>query len=290
MEILAVGVATLDIVNRVERYPDEDTEIRALDQRMTRGGNATNTLVVLNQLGHRTSWAGTLAGDAGGDLIQADLQRRGVDLRYVRRYRDGCTPTSCVISSRHSGSRTIVHYRRLPEYSAEDFAAIPVRAFDWIHFEGRHVAALERMFDGLAPDHPCSLEVEKPRPGIERLFSRPGLLLFSSHYARARGWDDGAGLLRSLGPRLRPGAVALCAWGERGAWGMTAGGGILHAPAFPPPRLVDTLGAGDVFNAAAIDQRLRGADLPRILEAACRLAGRKCGQPGFDGIQSGEDA
>jgi len=50
--------------------------------------------------------------------------------------------------------------------------------------------------------------------------------------------------------------------------------------------VVDTLGAGDVFNAAVIDQLSKGASLQRILEAACRLAGRKCGQWGFGGLGS----
>lgn len=38
--VLAIGIATLDIVNLVSVYPTEDSEVRALDQRVTRGGNA----------------------------------------------------------------------------------------------------------------------------------------------------------------------------------------------------------------------------------------------------------
>ena len=46
--ILAVGIATIDIINRVNGYPHEDDEIRAISQSIRRGGNATNTLVVLS--------------------------------------------------------------------------------------------------------------------------------------------------------------------------------------------------------------------------------------------------
>ena len=286
MDILAVGVATLDVVNQVERYPHEDAEVRAVTQHVTGGGNAVNTLVVLGQLGHRVSWAGSLAGDAGSDRIVADLRRRGVDLRHARRYPDGCTPTSYVISSRASGSRTIVHYRQLPEYDAVSFADIPTGGFDWIHFEGRNIPELAKMLSRLPRDCPCSLEVEKPRQGIESLFFGPRLLLFSRHYAHAQGFDEAATFLRSLQDGLRPGSLAICAWGDQGAWGVATGGDILHSPAFPPARVVDTLGAGDVFNAAVIDQLSKGASLQRILEVACRLAGRKCGQRGFDGLGS----
>ena len=58
--ILTVGIATLDIINRVARYPAEDTEIRALGQHRQRGGNASNTAVVLSQLGHQVDFAGVL--------------------------------------------------------------------------------------------------------------------------------------------------------------------------------------------------------------------------------------
>jgi hypothetical protein len=49
-KILGIGIAALDIINTVDGYPNEDAEVRAINQRVCRGGNATNTLVVLSQL------------------------------------------------------------------------------------------------------------------------------------------------------------------------------------------------------------------------------------------------
>ena len=40
----------LDIVNYCERYPQEDEDIRAIDQKWRKGGNAANTLSVLRLL------------------------------------------------------------------------------------------------------------------------------------------------------------------------------------------------------------------------------------------------
>jgi ketohexokinase len=48
--------------------------------------------------------------------------------------------------------------------------------------------------------------------------------------------------------------------------------------------VVDTLGAGDTFNAAIIDGLCRQQDLAVALRDACRLAGKKCGQIGFQGL------
>jgi ketohexokinase len=95
--ILAIGIATVDIVNLVSEYPAEDSEVRAL------GGNATNTLVVLSQLGHRVAWGGVLAEDADSVHIQNDLRMHHVDLRHVRRQAHGKNPTSYILSSQASG-------------------------------------------------------------------------------------------------------------------------------------------------------------------------------------------
>jgi ketohexokinase len=284
MRVLGVGIATLDLVNEVDRYPAEDAEIRARAQRVGRGGNCTNTLAVLAQLGHACSWAGTLGDDAAADRVMRDLAGQAVDARWVERRAGEHTPTSCITLSLSTGSRTIVHFRELAEFRAEAFARIPLEDFDWVHFEGRAVPELARMLDRLdaAGGPPCSLEVEKPREGIEDLFGRVDLLLFGRAYAESHGHVEAASLLRDAAPAT---VDAVCAWGDRGAWGRAADGEIYHAPAWRPERVVDTLGAGDVFNAAAIDARLRGAAMPAVLEAACRLAGVKCGRRGLDQLR-----
>lgn len=84
MRILAVGVATLDIVNRVVAYPQEDQEIRAVSQSRRRGGNACNSLTVLSRLGHRCSWAGVMADDEASRFILEQLQTVQIDTRWVR--------------------------------------------------------------------------------------------------------------------------------------------------------------------------------------------------------------
>lgn len=284
--ILAVGIAALDVICTVERYPEEDGEVRALGRRLARGGNATNTLVVLSQLGHACAWAGVLGAREGGDLILSDLARHGIDTHGCRLIEDASPPTSYITLSRATASRTIVHYRGLPEYGFGDFRAVDLKGFDRVHFEGRNVEETARMMARVraeAPAIPISLEVEKPRTGIEALFRLADVILFSRHFARTTGHSGPEGLLRSVRPRV-PNATLICAWGEAGASALSPAGEWLESPAFPPAQLVDTVGAGDVFNAGCIDGLARGLPLPEVLVAACRLAGAKCGQLGLEGL------
>lgn len=57
---------------------------------------------------------------------------------------------------------------------------------------------------------------------------------------------------------------------------------LYTSSSFPPPGgLVDTLGAGDTFNAGVIHKLMGGATVGEAIRFGCKLAGVKCGQEGF---------
>ncbi|UHD14470.1 PfkB family carbohydrate kinase [Thiocapsa bogorovii] len=280
--VLGVGIAVLDLVNELEVYPAEDDEIRALAMRRVRGGNVTNSLAVLSQLGHRCRWVGTLGDDAAADLILDDLAGRGIEVRDAVRVPGGTTPTSSILLSRAGGSRTIVHFRDLPELSAEDFGRVSLDGLAWVHFEGRNPRETARMICRVrdeAPDVPISVELEKHRPGIEALLHGPQVLLASRGFAGACGFEDPDDFLADL---LVHSDARLCvvALGAQGAAFLARGGRVQRVPAYVPTRVVDTLGAGDVFNAGVIHGLLHGLPAGETVMQAVKLAGLKCGHPG----------
>lgn len=282
--ILGVGIATLDIVHSHASYPPEDAELRARAQHVWRGGNATNSLCVLAGLGHACDWAGTLGEDFAAGLIEQDLRGQGVGLETVKRIPRGASPCSLIYLAEATASRTISHYRDLPELDAGHFRALPLDGYDWLHFEGRAVNETRAMLQDArrrAPRATRSLEIEKPRENIESLFPLAEVLLFSRQYALARGFDQAPRLLRALHHEY-PGTLLVCAWGEQGAWLRAPDDGdCRHVPAQPPPRVLDTRGAGDVFNAAFIHARLLGHEPEAAVRQACRMAGEKCGRHGL---------
>lgn len=297
--ILTIGIATLDIINSVDGFPNEDDEVRATSQELRRGGNASNTAVVLAQLGHNCVWAGSLADDASSEIIRADLTACGIKLDAVQTVRDGRAPTSYVTLNQQNGSRTIVHYRDLPEYGFEQFQQIDLSGFDWLHFEGRNVQETRVMLDHVqqhAPAMPVSVEIEKPRPDIETLCVGVDLLLYSRSYVQqSRLQRKGAmsktaicknpvAFLQAQHDAL-PMAEHTCTWGEEGAWGINSKGELFHASAQSVPHVVDTLGAGDTFNAGMIHGKLAGLGLRDCLREACQLAGEKCAQQGLHGLR-----
>jgi ketohexokinase len=283
--VLAVGIATLDIINEVESYPPEDGEVRALAQAVRRGGNASNTLVVLSQLGHSCEWAGVSLKEPDAETIFSELERYGIGTQYCRQLVQGKMPTSYITVSRATASRTIVHYRDLPEYDYEAFSEIPLQDFDWLHFEGRNVpetlSMMQRVREQL-PALPVSLEVEKPRQNIETLFPHADLILFSAAVAGHHGLSAEQLLTETREQAVN--ADMVCTLGDKGAVAQSRQGETIRSDAFPPQRLVDTLAAGDTFNAAMIDALLRGVPLAKALRFACQLAGNKCAQAGLHGL------
>lgn len=279
-----MGIATLDLVNRVAVYPSEDDEVRALDQRRVRGGNVTNTLSILAQFGRRCRWVGTLGADAAAAMILDDLRRRGIETADVRSIPGGATPTSYITLSQATASRTIVHYRDLPELSADDFARVALDDIAWVHFEGRNPAETARMIARVraeAPDIRVSVELEKRREGIEQLLEGPDIVLVSRAFALSSGFSDAASYLRDLVARTKA-ELCVVAWGAEGASYCLRDGVIESLPAQAPERVVDTLGAGDVFNAGVIHGLLDGRPAYDSVATGIRLAGIKCGRLGLD--------
>ena len=66
---------------------------------------------------------------------------------------------------------------------------------------------------------------------------------------------------------------------------MTTNGDTFSSPAFPPEKVIDTLGAGDTFNAATIFALGQGQSLPKAITFGCRIAGAKCGMKGNLGLR-----
>jgi len=281
--ILNVGIATLDIINHVDHYPEEDEELRALAQESRCGGNAANSASVLSQFGHQVSLLCTLADDAAGAQMRRDLQTHGVLTDQIVTLDPARTPTSCITLNRANGSRTIVHHRDLPELQAGDFPYSRIEHYDWFHFEGRNIEVSEQMLRRLSEqrvDQPISVEIEKSRRGIERLYDYADILLFSRAFALQQGYTCANDLFDAL-RQQGISAILVCSWAEQGAWACDRHGTRYHQPAFVPEQIVDTLGAGDTFNAGLIHALLEGRSIAAALETACKLAGRKVGQTGF---------
>ncbi|XP_016390297.1 ketohexokinase-like isoform X1 [Sinocyclocheilus rhinocerous] len=338
-KILSIGLVCLDIINIVDKYPEEDTDTRCLSQRWQRGGNASNTCTVLSLLGAPCAFMGSLAPGPVADFILNDFQMYKIDISLLLEHAACSFPASVVISSVTTGSRTILHMNsfivgdfarrgvdisgvawqqwgetpcaccvvcptngsrtvvlsdtNLPDVSVEDFSKVDLSQYKWIHWEGRNADEQVKMIERAREYNSkreeknritISVEIEKTREPLYQLFPLGDLVFVSKDVAQHFGFTSAAAALKGFYGRLRKGATLICAWAEKGADAMGPDGVIIHSDAFPPEKLVDTLGAGDTFNASVIYSLSNGGSLQDALTFGCQIAGKKCGVHGYDGI------
>lgn len=78
--------------------------------------------------------------------------------------------------------------------------------------------------------------------------------------------------------------VIICPWGTDGAAALDNNDTLYTSKAFIPEIVVDTLGAGDSFAAAAIYAMSSGRNIQQTLDFANCIAGEKVAFYGYDNI------
>ncbi|XP_049590250.1 ketohexokinase isoform X1 [Syngnathus scovelli] len=293
-KILCVGLVCLDIISVVDTFPQEDSDSRCVSQRWQRGGNASNSCTVLSLLGSPCAFMGSLCAGPVASFIVDDFSRRGIDSSRVVWQQTGQTPSACCVVCPSSGSRTVLLAdTNIRDVTSDDFSRLDLTAFKWIHWEGRNAEQQLKMMAAVVRHNAAlprrlriavSVEIEKPREELYQLFPHADVVFVSKDVARHLGFTTPQSALQGLRGRLRAGAVLICAWAEKGADAVDADGTLLHSDAFPPKRVLDTLGAGDTFNGAVIHKLANGCSLQDALTFGCRVAGAKCGFHGYDAI------
>jgi len=284
-KILVTGIATLDIINQLDHYPLENEEIRATAQTISTGGNACNTAYVLTQLQHHVELAASLGNDHHAKWIKKQLTHKNIGTQYCSTM-EGISPISCITLNKLNGSRTIIHYRDLPELNFIHFEIIPFHQFNWLHFEGRNIQELVKMLSFLKQHQirqPVSIEIEKERENIDHIFRYADVLIYSRKFVQGRGFKSAELFLQEM-HKTNAHATHVCPWGEAGAWAIDHSGEIFFSPAYTPQQVIDTLGAGDTFNAGLINELVSGQPIQKALVVACQLAGKKVGQYGLNNL------
>ena len=276
--ILCAGIAVLDHVYRLERFPAPGTKTRARDFLVIGGGCAANAAVAIARLGGRARLAAPLGGPAGvdtaGDAIVVGLDRAGVDASNVVRLPGVISPTSAIIIDA-SGERMIVNQRdeKLSAVRAADPEEL-VADVDAVLADNRYadyvlpIAAAARR-RGL----PVVLDGDRPTRASDALLTISTHVVFAADGLRATaGIDDLGAALRRIAQHSD--AFLAVTDGERGAFWLD-GEAIRYQPAFAVDA-IDTLAAGDVFHGAFTLALVEGAGEAAAMRFATAAAALKC--------------
>ncbi|MFN8523189.1 MAG: sugar kinase [Chloroflexota bacterium] len=245
--------------------------------RLRFGGAETNFAIALARLGISVGWISRLGHDEFGRLIAHHLRGEGVDTSRVITDRERSTAIY-VKERRAAGDPSVYYYRRSSAASAlcpDDIEESYVAGARWLHITGITPAlspschaAVTRAIDiarangarvSMDPNLRLKLwSIEQARETLLPMFRRCHvllggdseleLLLQTRSPEQSAAWALDAGL-----------EVAVVKLGSAGALVATAGRSAT-APPFPVEVVVDSIGAGDGFDAGFVHGMLGGRD------------------------------
>jgi len=310
-DLVVLGDANPDVILRgapeVLTFGQAEREIAAAS--LTLGGSGALVARAGARLGLRTAFVGLVGDDRAADFVLDMLTEVGVDVSWVRRdpaYQTAMT----VVFVRPDGDRAILTFAgSLPEFGPEHLDEQILTRASHVHaasafLQPRLTAALPGLFTTARragasvsldtnddPSGRWALDREPLLATVDYLLpnEREAVTLAFGPSAHDRDPLPAARLLARLGPTVivKRGAV--------GASAVTAGQGpaqVLNARLQEPDAsvtdLVDTVGAGDAFDAGFVAGLAKGHDLRGALQLAVAVG--TLSTRGVGGAQSQPDA
>ena len=283
LDVLGIGVTSVDDLVYVERYPEPDTKTPILRRDRQAGGLAATALVAAARLGARCAYAGVLGDGELSRFVLDNFAAEGIDTSALVR-RAGAGPVhSIIVVDVSANTRTILLNRRdfaspdeqLP--AAELIQRARVLLVDHYGVTGTIRAARIARAAGVAVV--ADLE-ERPAERFEELIDLVDHLIVSSPFARElTGETDPRAAADALWSDGRE--VACVTAGTEGSWAVdrTCVGAARHQPAHEVD-VVDTTGCGDVFHGAYAAALAWGAGVEERLAFASATAALKATRPG----------
>ncbi len=289
-----IGNFCVDLILRgVPRLPEWGQEVAGDEHLLVSSGQTTYTAFALAALGEPVTVIGCVGEDAWGEQIRQDLQSHGVDTGGLETVPGGKTALT-VAAVRPDGERAF-----LSDFACLARADESVIARHWDLVEGSALTALLGVFSwpGLSLARTAPLFARARRAGkttvldtgwdpegwtaptlaaLQGLLAQTSIFLPNLDEARAitgaAGASEAARALAGLGPE-----VVVVKLGREGSLAR-AGGRELRQAALPA-EVVDTVGAGDVFNAGFLQARRQGRSLEACLRAGSAAAALYIARP-----------
>lgn len=262
---LFVGLATLDVIQRVERLPGPDEKVVATRADIAAGGPATGAALAFAALGGRATLLSSLGSGPLAGLVRDDLERHRVKVvDQARGTTDVAVSAVAIIDA--TGERSVV------SRNAEDVeVAAPgdlerrVAEADVVLVDGHHPQlAMTAANCARACGVTVILDAGSWKPVLTELLPLTTMAVCSSAFRLPGGEPSSASLIEQ-GPEF----VAVTDGPNAVRWCTRRRAGVVPVPTVT---VRDSLGAGDTFHGAFAHALALGATPEDALRSAVEIA------------------
>lgn len=278
---LFVGLATLDVIQLVEKLPAENEKIRAVDFAFAAGGPAANAAAAFahgySKLGQglentdQAVLVTRISNDGIGDLIREDLEKHHVCVKPFAVPGNTSSTVATILVTKSTGDRAVVSatdQRKItPAYSALD---IEVADFDIVETDGYETdLSLEVLKRARSAGITTVLDGGSVKSYTEELLPFIDAAIVSEPFAAGRSSSELFDYLAKFGVKYS--AIT------RGSKEIIySADGVTGTVKTCQTTAVDTLGAGDFFHGGFVKalgrQKLSPDTFVTALSKAARLA------------------
>ncbi|MCD6109699.1 carbohydrate kinase family protein [bacterium] len=276
-DVVGIGGATVDHLNVVDHFPEEDEKIVPLSSSIQGGGQAANTIACMARLGAKTAMIGTVGSGAIGQYAIDSLKEEGVDTGCMIVQKEHAPALSSIIIDKGKGTRAIIADRGdLEKFVICNEMYDVIRNAKIIHSDAHFPEEnMELLKFARKNGVKVCIDSEPHTPNAKEFVNFADYLLVSRRFVEKLFSHDYEKALKEF---IKRGAeIAVITLGKYGAIGMQKGDEqCTSIKAYPIDKVVDTTGAGDIFHGAFLYGILHGFDLKQNMQFATVAAGLKC--------------
>lgn len=282
IDVLGMGIVTVDDFLYVPEYPAADAKVR-VSRRLTQCGGLTGTaLVAAARQGAKAAYAGCLGDDELTDFIRQNFEAEGIDTQYVDPKRKTKPIHSTIVVDESAGTRAILFEMPDDIQFGGDWPPESLVESAGVLFIDHYDADRTLRAAQIARSHgiPVVADFERDEgPRFDELLAIADHLILSRNFAaKITAESDPSRMISKL---WAPGRAAIIITvGDEGCWHADhSNGPAQHCPAFLV-KIVDTTGCGDVFHGAYAASLARNEPLAERIKIASAAAAIKAKSPG----------
>lgn len=281
--VIVVGAINIDCLAYVPSFPNKGDNIRVKDLRCSLGGRGANQAVALTNLTIAALLLGKVGNDFAGDYALSILKNSKISTEYVLKSNSGKTGICSILIS-EDGENTILGFPAINRMIRPDFLIRLEYLFaraQWLSISLEYPLDTVEIALKLAKKYKLKTILD-PSPLVEipeqNLWPMVDYVLPNKKEIEILTDEkellQGATVLKNWGV-----GEVIIKQGEQGC-SFLEQDNLINIPAFPVKAVVDTTGAGDLFNAAFIYGLIESDSIPKAAQIANLAASYSVQKPG----------